>query len=379
MLHVDADPGLSHNGINQGNKSIELQSSETEAHQSAVMVRSDKDSLRHGENTHGDWAKDVGDPGVWPKDYGTNKALERNDSTGNGKGGVQTMTDEEGEKKANHKEYLFQLGQRWFTVEPVIIIYMTMFTCLAPLTQQYIHERMSIEYNITNTVSENLTEREACLLRGQNGTSVSSNEAAFQEELAMWSNGIMIAAMLPTMFVVFIIGTISDHRGRRLAIVPQIVVQVIACAISTTVMALDLNLGILVLTGLLQGFTGASTVVFMACFAYIADINPPEKRLFRIVLIEVGQALGALVGGLLIGWMTDSFGFVIPSIILTVLMGVLSVYVIFFIPETVLKDPSAPVFKFSYLSGLPRLWFKKGTIRGTLPIIWLCFSVMVFN
>ena len=376
---MDADPGFSQDGINQGNKSIELQSSVTEAHQNAAMEGSDEDSLRNGENTHGDGAKDVGDPGVWPKDYGTNKASEWNESTGDGKGDVQTLTDEEGEKKAKHKEYLSQLGQRWFTVEPVIIIYITMFTCLAPLTQQYIYERMSFKYNITNTVSENLTEKEACLLRGQDGSSVSSNEAAFQEELSLWSTGLMIAAMLPTVFVVFIIGTISDHRGRRLAIVPQIVVQVIACAISTIVMALDLKLGILILIGLLQGLTGASTVVFMACYSYIADINPPEKRLFRIVLIEVGQALGALVGGLIIGWMIDSFGFVIPSIVLTVLMGVLSVYVIFFIPETVLKDPSAPVFKCSYLSGLPKLWFKKGTIRGTLPIIWLCFSVMVFN
>ena len=376
---MDADPGLSQNGINQGNTSKELQSPVTEAHQSVVMERSGEDSLRHGENTHGDGTKCVGDPGVWPKDYGTNKSSEWNGSTGSGKCGVQTMTDEEGEKKAKHKEYLSQLGQRWFTVEPVIILYVTMFTCLAPLTQQYIHERMSFKYNITNTVSENLTEREACLLRGQNGTSVSGNEAAFQEELSLWSTGLMIAALLPTVFVVFIIGTISDHKGRRLAIVPQIIAQVIACAISTIVMALDLDLSILILTGLLQGFTGASTAVFMACFSYIADINPPEKRLFRIVLIEVGQALGALVGGLIIGWMIDSFGFVIPSIVLTVLMGVLSVYVIFFIPETVLKDPSAPVFQFSYLSGLPKLWFKKGTIRGTLPIIWLCFSVMVFN
>ena len=370
---MDADPGLSQN------ESIERQSPVTEAHQSAVMEGSDKDSLRNGENTHGDGTKDVGGQGVWPNNYGTNKAFEWNESTGDGKGGVQTMPDEEGEKKAKHKEYLSQLGQRWFTVEPVIIIYITMFTCQAPLLQQYIHERMSIEYNITDTVSENLTEREACLLRGQNGTNVTSNEAAFQEEVAMWTIWILVAILIPTVFVVFIIGTISDHRGRRLAIVPQIVVQAIAYAISTIVMALDLNLVILVLTGLLQGFTGASTVVFMACYSYIADINPPEKRLFRIVLIEVGQALGALVGGLLIGWMTDSFGFVIPSIVLTVLMGVLSVYVIFFIPETVLKDPNAPVFKCSYLSGLPKLWFKKGTIRGTLPIIWLCFSVIVFN
>ena len=376
---MDADPGLSQNGINQENKSMELQSPVGEAHQSALMEGPDEDSLKHGENTHGDGTKDVGDPGVWANDYDTSKASEWNESTGNGKGGVQTMTDEECEKKAKHKEYLSQLGQRWFTVEPVIIVYITMYTCLGPLTQQYIHERMSIKYNITNATSENLTEREACLLRGQNGSSVSSNEAAFQEELAMWNNGMLIAAMLPTLFVVFIIGTISDHRGRRLAIVPQIVVQVIACAISTIVMKLNLNLGILVLTSLLQSFTGASAVVFMACFAYIADINPPEKRLFRIVLIEVGQGLGALVGGLLIGWMIDSLGYWIPSIVLTLLMGVLAVYVIFFIPETVLKDPSAPAFKLSYLSGLPRLWFQRGTIRGKLPIIWICFSVMCCN
>ena len=295
---------------------------------------------------------------------------------------TDTAMNENLEKSAKHRLFLDSLGKRWVTVEPMIIIYYIMFTSLWPTLQQYIHYRLEQEYNITSTNSTNQTYREQCLERGHEAANhTSPEEQAFQKQLSLWNTILVVTAQLPVVFVMFIIGPLSDARGRRLAMLPQILAQTITCAITGVVMWLDLPLWILVLSNAINGLTGAHVVVFMAAYAYIADINTPEKRLIRLVLLEVGTGLGAFVSGITIGWVIGHWGFKASVLILTGLMAIMFVYVIFFVPETIFRDAEskAPLVSCSNLSDLPQLWVKGGGVRGTLPIIWLCFLIMFFN
>ena len=290
------------------------------------------------------------------------------------------VRDESLEMLVKHRRFLAELGERWFTVEPMIIFFNLMTCALWPALQQYIHKRLEVDYNISSTNTANLTDYEQCMLRGhEEANHTSLQEKKFQEDQSLWNTILVVSGQLPIVLVVFFLGAVSDTHGRRLTMLPQLLSQTITCAVITVVIALELPLWILALSSAINGLTGSYIVVFMSAYAYIADINPPEKRLVRLIVVEVGMGLGALLSGIAIGWIIDHWGFVVPNVILTGTMALVFAYALFFVPETILKDEDAPLVSCSYLKDLPELWVKGGGVRGTLPIIWLCLVIMFFN
>ena len=144
------------------------------------------------------------------------------------------------------------------------------------------------------------------------------------------------------------------------------------CSISTGDTTV-LHLAIAMLT--LFFITGAMPAVTTSTFAYIADINPPEKRFIRILIIEIGLGLGTLVGQLFFGWLIEEAGFVPPVIIFTVLQFSIFIYVAFFLPETVRRKPGVRTCTSASFMTLPRLWFV-GKDRMRMMTIWISFALI---
>ena len=279
-----------------------------------------------------------------------------------------------------HRKYLSELGQRWVTVEPVVMVSSLVYYTLLPTLQRYVHWRLEQDHNMTSSVHANHSQHELCTERGVSGVGQSSAaEHAFQHDLYIWNTVIILSIHLPIIIVIIAIGVWSDALGRRVAMLPQILAQIIGSAFSTICVALELPLWVLPVILVVTGLTGSATSVSMAAYAYIADINPPARRLLRLAIIEIGVGIAAMVSGLIINLMIDHWGFIVPNIIFTGIMALLFFYVFLFVPETILSDRNAPIIPCSYLSNIPKLWIKGGDIIGTQPIIWLCLAIMFFN
>ena len=315
------------------------------------------------------------------KDFASNEdqnchADPRLDEKGSG------MEEEtESGKLEQHKRFLDRLGQRWFTVEPVVIACNLAITAVSPTMQQYIHHRLALEHNITTSLTTNLSQYEQCLQRGQdeaNNTSLAEHE--FQEEQSMWNTVLVVARETPILLVFLLVGSLSDTRGRRWGMLPQILFQILFFSINATVCALDLPLWVLPINDIIIGMTGSLAVVFMSAYAYIADIYPPRKRLLRLVITEIAMGLGALLSGVTVGWIIDHWGYVVPNVILAGMMMLLFFYILFCVPETVLHNPDAlPISCSSLVKELPQLWVKGNHVKGILPVVWLCFWIMFAN
>jgi len=299
------------------------------------------------------------------------------------KAGVQPFAVEKAEEKASdherHRLFLEELGSRWFTVEPLVIVYMAASMALLPILQQYTHYRLAEEYNITNTEDSNQTARQQCLARAESVHEQSDNEKEFTASLSVWNTAMIFMGIAPTLLSLFIVGAFSDKRGRRYAFIPQTLAGIVGGCTVTIVVAFKLDISLLVLSNIVVGITGSMPAVAMASYAYIADINPPEKRFMRIVIIEIGTGLGTLVGNLLFGWLIKDYGFIIPSMIFTLIMIACFVYCTCFIPETIYVEPGAKLCDMSALRDIPKLWFKRKGSDGRLKVIWLCLGILLWN
>ena len=120
---------------------------------------------------------------------------------------------------------------------------------------------------------------------------------------------------------------------------------------------------------------GAMPAVMTSTFAYIADINPPEKRFIRILVIEIGLGLGTLVGQIFFGWLIDTTGFIVPAVVFTVLQLAVFIYTVLFLPETVRKDPEVQPCTCASLLALPRLWFLDNN-RMRRMTIWVSLALI---
>jgi DHA1 family tetracycline resistance protein-like MFS transporter len=144
---------------------------------------------------------------------------------------------------------------------------------------------------------------------------------------AGWINGVFVALWALMQFVASpIIGSLSDRYGRR----PVILISAGGLAADYVLMALAPNLWWLALGRIIAGITSSS---FTTVYAYMADVTAPENRAKAYGLIGAafggGFVLGPLMGGVL-GEISPRAPFWFAA----VLSGVVFVYGIFMLPES---------------------------------------------
>ena len=145
-------------------------------------------------------------------------------------------------------------------------------------------------------------------------------------DAGIW-NGAMVAIWAGMQFLCSpIIGSISDRYGRR----PTILISTAGLSIDWALMALAPDLWWLAVGRIIGGLTSSS---FTACFAYMADITPPEKRARAYGLIGAAFA-GGFVAGPALGGILGEFGPRVPFWAAAGLSGLAFLYGLVVLPES---------------------------------------------
>jgi len=144
-------------------------------------------------------------------------------------------------------------------------------------------------------------------------------------------NGLFVALWAGMQFIFSpIIGSISDHHGRR----PVILISAAGLAADFAFMALAPNLWLLAVGRMIGGITSSS---FTTVFAYMADITPPEQRARAYGLIGAAFSAG-FVAGPLIGGVLGEYGPRVPFWAAAAMSGVAFLYGWLVLPESLAPE-----------------------------------------
>ena len=151
-------------------------------------------------------------------------------------------------------------------------------------------------------------------------------------------------------------GALSDCYGRR----PVILISNCGMGLNYMLMALAPNLTVLWIARLVSGACAGS---IPAAMAYLADVNPPEKRAASFGLIGAAFSVGFMVGPAL-GGIIGAIGPRAPFWAAAALSLLNFLYGTFVLPESLAKDRRAPIV-FWRLNPIGALW---GMVR-TYPAL----------
>ena len=93
-------------------------------------------------------------------------------------------------------------------------------------------------------------------------------------------------------FIIFI-GTYSDVGGRKIAILLPSIGGMLKAIVFLIVIYLNLDVEFLLIGYMLDGLSGSQMCLYMAGFAYIADVTTEKDRSFRITVLEATIGIAA--------------------------------------------------------------------------------------
>ncbi|XP_072046104.1 lysosomal proton-coupled steroid conjugate and bile acid symporter SLC46A3-like [Amphiura filiformis] len=232
-----------------------------------------------------------------------------------------------------HTRCLGPARHRLITVEPAMVFFIVAFGTMANLRGQYIRQQVAKEYGIDGDPGQ-----ASC-----NGTDLNNTNSKIMAEVSDWSMYCSVAESIPAFFVVPILGAWSDQIGRKMVMLIPLVGYLIVCLLLILIVALGLDLYMFVIVSLLQGLTGGVGLFFAVSLSYIADITTKEKRLFRIVIIDMIFLLGAGVSQIGIGYFLKYEGYIPPMLMAECFVVLAFFYVITppFLAETIQRRPSS--------------------------------------
>lgn len=166
---------------------------------------------------------------------------------------------------------------------------------------------------------------------------------------------------IPAVFVTVVLGAGSDRFGRRFAVIPPVFGVFASSLISTVVILTKSNLYWLFLASFASGCTGSFLSILMACFAYVVDKAPPERRLFRILVVEMSLLVSGIISPIINGAVVTTFGYLYPLLFVVAASVLNLLYVVIFFPKKTRQDDSP---------ALSNLTHYQPTLRSFLPVLW---------
>uniref|UniRef100_A0AAY5EB96 Solute carrier family 46 member 3 n=1 Tax=Electrophorus electricus TaxID=8005 RepID=A0AAY5EB96_ELEEL len=220
-----------------------------------------------------------------------------------------------------------------------------------PLLQQYVHQRLWQQ--LGGYAYSTSMDRSLC-------TSNSSNLSLHQVSLALHSSSAdELCFLLPGLVSSLFLVSYSDWRGRKAAIVPPLVGDLLFTLTYFVVSRFSLSLGYLLGASFLAGILGGPGSLIGGCFCYVADRSaegPPESRTVRMARLDA--VLGTLsgLGSLCTGFYVRAAGFSWPFLSASALHLLNLLYVL-----AILQEPSArPETKHRVAAHVERLQLLQG-------------------
>ncbi|XP_070991654.1 lysosomal proton-coupled steroid conjugate and bile acid symporter SLC46A3 [Oncorhynchus clarkii lewisi] len=220
---------------------------------------------------------------------------------------------------------------RVFLIEPVVGVYAFSMFMLYPLIQQYVYRRLWQQ--LTGAPYPTQMNYTHC---SDSSTNVSSIHQEIQKEASLFLFYSELCFLFPSLLSSLLLVSYSDHRGRKVALVPPLVGELLFALCYATVSHLSLSLGYLLGASFLAGVMGGPTALLGGSFAYIADLCEDEGvEGVRMAALEM--LLGVLSGlaSLCTGFYIQTAGFTWPFITAAVLHLINLVYTAWVLQETV--------------------------------------------
>ena len=266
--------------------------------------------------------------------------------------------------------------QRLIVVEPVAALYSLFTFPLMLMAQLYIFEAsekyVAEKYGLINDTHKINTTIDLCHMNASDPAAIFNAEV--QERASYISLFLTLSASVPALFVSLFLGAYSDKAGRKYAILPPLIGNMVNTVAYIVVVQLQLPLWYLFIAAFVSGFGGFLNTMLLGCFAYISDTTSQDRRRFRITVLEMCLLIPGIIGPLGVGKVLETIGYAYSFGISLVGQVIVATYVIFFVPETVQKDPSA---KFFNLAHMKQLVAKDKTRNIKLATLFVAFFVGV--
>ncbi|XP_030008061.1 proton-coupled folate transporter [Sphaeramia orbicularis] len=262
------------------------------------------------------------------------------------------------------------------SVEPVLFLSMFSLTLQAPLSTQYLWDRISedLGYNGSRT--------DEC---GNSSVRPDPLQKEVETLTAHWNLYLSLGGFSLSLLVVPLLGSWSDMAGRRPVFIIPNLGMALQAIVYLVVMYLKLPVAYFLLGRMLSGLLGDFNSILAGCFAYIADVSDRRSRTFRVAVLEACLGLSGMLASIIGGQWRRAQGYINPFWLVLATSLASALYSYLLVPESVTKDPSARLFTSRHHKAVWHLYSTGGSVGETggrlhrckLWLYTLCFFVVV--
>ncbi|KAK5868574.1 hypothetical protein PBY51_009574 [Eleginops maclovinus] len=262
------------------------------------------------------------------------------------------------------------------SVEPVLFLSMFSLALQAPLSTQYLWDRISED------LGYNGSKRSGC-----SNSSVPPNPLQTEVETltAHWNLYISLGGFSVGLFVVPLLGSWSDLAGRRSVLILPNLGLAVQAVVYLVVMYLKLPVGYFLVGRLLSGLSGDFNAILAGCFAYVADTSDRKSRTIRVAVLEACLGLSGMLASIIGGQWRRAQGYINPFWLVLATNLASALYAYLFVRESVLPDPSAKLLTSRHYRAVWHLFSTGGSTseaggkfhRCKLWLYMLCFFLVV--
>lgn len=262
------------------------------------------------------------------------------------------------------------------SVEPVLFLSMFSLALQAPLSTQYLWDRISED------LGYNGSRRSEC---GNSSAPVDPLQKEVETLTAHWNLYISLAGFSVSLLVVPLLGSWSDLAGRRPVLILPNLGLALQAVVYLVVMYLKLPVVYFLVGRLLSGLSGDFNAVLAGCFSYVADTSDRRSRTFRVAVLEACLGLSGMLASIIGGQWRRAQGYINPFWLVLATNLASALYAYLFVRESVLPDPSAKLLTSRHHKAVWHLFSTGGSTselggrfhRCKLWLYMLCFFLVV--
>lgn len=218
------------------------------------------------------------------------------------------------------------------TVEPVVFCYAFGILLHVPIIQQYIYYRISESKGLVTNKTEHLSNCESHVVHGNEQLENLQRET--QTETSFILLGVILTSTIPTLFMTLMLGSWSDHVGRRIVIAIAIFGSITESSFILLIICFKLPIFFLMISSFISGACGYFPTIILSVFSYIADITQPSQRAFRLGILEAVAFISGMISHLSSGWWIEKTGYMSPYWLIISLHFCAFLYTIFVLQES---------------------------------------------
>ena len=238
------------------------------------------------------------------------------------------------------------------TVEPIAFLFMTASVLSATTTQEFVNYAVA-EYH---GADPSILTKSLC-----SGETNTTSVADVQTEAAQLLTVFSLLNALPMLFAAVLMGSYSDSRGRKIALVVPVFGGLFRGFVTLSVCYWKLDLRTLHAGAVMEGLCGGQSVFTTALFAYIADVSSRKRRSWRMFVLSLMETIGISLGDVSIAYLVTYTGFTAPFVLIVAIYILCLIYTVCVIRETVRRDSTqAGFFSLTHFARTFRLLFNVG-------------------